>query len=393
MATIRVPYLAWRDGRPRWIPGPRLRAKGFKGRDLKDAQGRWLGLEAAIDEAKRLNAEVEAFRESGKARFRERAPAASHARSCDRLFEKWTASRDFLKNAEKTQRDYKGKARALLDTRLDESGTTFGEMPVAAIAAHHLYAWWEETYKTRGHSMANGAIAVARAMFSHAMPKRLNWRTDNPASKLGLEGVAPRVVVWTPSEVAHIVKVADGLGLASVADAVIVALHSGQRQGDVLALSNARAAGGRTIFKQGKTGARVSVPQTGELEERLAAIRARQQAGAVIELSRPVIICETTGEPYQEDWFRKKFADVRAAAAKQEGFAQIADKQFRDLRDTAITRLALAGCTVPEIRAITGHTLATVYTVLQHYLALDDRMADAGIAKLKVWMAEEGIAV
>ena len=62
-------------------------------------------------------------------------------------------------------------------------------------------------------------------------------------------------------------------------------------------------------------------------------------------------------------------------------------KQFPDLRDTAVARLALAGCTVAEIRAITGHTLETVHKVLKHYLALDDRMADAGIAKLKNWMA------
>ncbi len=391
MATIRVPYLAFRDGRPRWIPGPRLRASGFKGRDLKDAQGRWLGLEAAIDAAQKLNADVDAWRASGTRRMKPRPPAGD-GRTCDALYRRWTASRDFLKNGAKTQSDYRSKAQAFLDTKVDDD-TRFGDIPVAAVAAHHLYAWWQETHRDRGHSTANGSIAVIRAMFSHALPKRLAWRADNPASRLGLESVAPRVVIWTDSELAHFVAVADGLGLASVADAVIVALHTGQRQGDVLLLQNGRAAGDRATFKQGKTGARVSVPFSRPLEERLAAIRARQVAGTIVDLARPLVICETTRAPYKSDWFRKKFSEARAAAAAVAGFASIAEKQFSDLRDTAVTRLALAGCTVPEIRAITGHTLETVHVVLKHYLALDDRMADAAIAKLRTYMAEEGIAV
>lgn len=390
MATIRVPYLVWRDGRPRWVPGPRLRAKGFKGRDLKDAQGRWLGLEAAIDAAQKLNAEVDAWRESGTRRYREKV-RTQHERSCDALYEKWTASRDFLKNRATTQKDYRSKASAFLATPIDDM--TFGQMPVAAIAPHHLYAWWEEVHKSRGHSMANGAIAVVRRMFSHAQPKRLNWRTDNPASKLELEGVAPRVVVWTDSEIAHFVRVADGMDLASVADAVIIALHTGQRQSDVLLLQNGKTSNGRAVFKQGKTGARVSVPFTAPLAQRLDAIRARHFATDIVELSRPLVISESTGDRYKSDWFRSRFAAVRRAAAKEEGFASLASKQFLDLRDTAVTRLALAGCTVPEIRAITGHTLETVHKVLKHYLALDDRMAEAAIAKLRTYMAEEGIAI
>jgi hypothetical protein len=71
----------------------------------------------------------------------------------------------------------------------------------------------------------------------------------------------------------------------------------------------------------------------------------------------------------------------------------LAGKWFLDLRDTAVTRLALAGCTVAEIRAITGHTLETVHQVLKHYLALDDAMARAGIERLVTWLKEQGIAI
>ena len=55
--------------------------------------------------------------------------------------------------------------------------------------------------------------------------------------------------------------------------------------------------------------------------------------------------------------------------------------------------LALARCTIPEIRAITGHSMKTITEVLKHYLALDETMADQAIARLKRWMEEEGIAI
>lgn len=83
-----------------------------------------------------------------------------------------------------------------------------------------------------------------------------------------------------------------------------------------------------------------------------------------------LILSEQTGGPYDEHAFRKRFRRVRTAAA--ESLPAIAGKQFLDLRDTAVTRLALAGSTVAEIRAITGHTLASVRKVLEHYLALDE---------------------
>jgi hypothetical protein len=35
MAQIRIPFIALRDDRPRFVPGIRERALGFKGQDLR----------------------------------------------------------------------------------------------------------------------------------------------------------------------------------------------------------------------------------------------------------------------------------------------------------------------------------------------------------------------
>src|SRR5687767_8507742 len=52
----------YRDGRPRWTPGPGLRAAGWRGRDLKDRDGAFLTEGASIDVARSINEAVTAWR-------------------------------------------------------------------------------------------------------------------------------------------------------------------------------------------------------------------------------------------------------------------------------------------------------------------------------------------
>ena len=57
-------------------------------------------------------------------------------------------------------------------------------------------------------------------------------------------------------------------------------------------------------------------------------------------------------------YFRHRWAEACKAA-------NITGLQFHDLRGTAITMLAEAGATVPEIAAITGHGLEHVGRILE----------------------------
>lgn len=49
--------------------------------------------------------------------------------------------------------------------------------------------------------------------------------------------------------------------------------------------------------------------------------------------------------------------------------------------------LAEAGCTVPEICSITGHTLANATKILERYLARTNVLARSAIAKLELRLA------
>ena len=53
--------------------------------------------------------------------------------------------------------------------------------------------------------------------------------------------------------------------------------------------------------------------------------------------------------------------------------------RFNDLRDTAVTLLAEAGCEVPQIASITGHTLQSATRILEKYLAMTPALSKAAI--------------
>ncbi len=377
-----VPYLKLFRGeryQPRWEPGPKLRAAGLAGRALRADDGQWLSPEAARAEAVRLNAEAARRIAEGK-----RAPRGPrrHPRCMDALWETYRASPRLAKKADATRRDYAMKARVILDR--------FGEVPVAALEKAHLYSWWEELHAERGHAMANGILAVCRLLLSYAVLK--GWRRDNPARELGIETVPPRLVIWLPAECEAFVATAERMGLTEVADAFVLGLHTSQRLSDVLALVEDRVHNGRVRLRQAKTGAHVTVPLTDLLATRLEAARRRRTAGPVVEINpRYPIVCRADGRVHDGSSYNKAFRAVRARIAAD--FPDVATRQFRDLRDTAVTRLAEAGCTSAEIGAITGHSQETIHQVMRHYLALSEQMATRGIDKLRAWMRDEAIAV
>jgi hypothetical protein len=380
---LKVPYLKWRAGRPRWEPGPTLRAKGWKGRDLKNELGDWLDLPAAIEAAHGLNAELVAWRAAGRVKRRPPVPLRP-SRTCEHLWEMWRVSPKFQRLAASTARDYRNKVVIFL--------AEFGDKHVGAIESSHLYNWWEELFEERGHHMANGLIAVVRSMFSYG--KQKGWRTDNPARELGLQTPQPRQVFWLPEEISAAVRAADELGLPSVGDGIIAALHSGQRLSDVLALPDRIFEEDRIRLSQAKMrsrgGALIDAPMTPQLKARVAEIKARKRQAGVTRIDA-LILREDTGGPYDKYSFGKAFRTVRAKAI--EACPSVAGKRFQDLRDTAVTRLALAGCELPQIAAITGHSLTSITGIIRHYLVLQPEMADAAIKKLSQWLEEQGIAL
>ena len=57
---------------------------------------------------------------------------------------------------------------------------------------------------------------------------------------------------------------------------------------------------------------------------------------------------------------------------------------YDDLRGTAVTRLALVGCTEAEIATLTGHSMRDVRAILDaHYLHRDPALPESAVRKLE----------
>jgi integrase len=148
---------------------------------------------------------------------------------------------------------------------------------------------------------------------------------------------------------------------------LLMALWTGQREGDLLRLTWHSYDGERIRLQQSKTGARVVIRVGKPLKLALDAIEKR---GARILLN-------SDGKPWTPDGFRSSFNKARKRA-------RIEGVTFNDLRGTAVTRLALSDASVPEIATITGHSLRDVQTILDaHYLHRDPALGDSAIKKLE----------
>jgi len=89
-----------------------------------------------------------------------------------------------------------------------------------------------------------------------------------------------------------------------------------------------------------------------------------------------VILTTKTGRSYSKRYLAQQWEKTCKAAG-------IVDLHFHDIRGTTVTMLAEAGCTLPEIVSITGHTLRRAQDILDKYLARTSKLAESAIAKFE----------
>ena len=143
---------------------------------------------------------------------------------------------------------------------------------------------------------------------------------------------------------------------------MILALHTGQRQADLLTLTWNKYDGAFISLRQRKTGVEVAVPCTKALKSMLDGM----------EKVATVILATKTGRSFQKRYFSEQWEKTCAAAG-------ITDLHFHDLRGTTVTMMAEAGASVPQIISVTGHTLKSANTILEKYLARTRVLASQAI--------------
>lgn len=253
--------------------------------------------------------------------------------------------------------------------RIRKIEAEFGDMPLRAVEdprARGEFLDWRDRLAAKGRREADYCLAVLARILSWAVDRRV-LRVNQVEKPGRLYSGSRAAVVWTDGQIDALLASAP----VQVRLPFLVALWTGQRQGDVLRLTWTAYDGQAIRLRQGKTGRHLRIPVAAELRAVLDATR-----------RRAVTICATSrGRPWTPDGFRASFDTARRAA-------QVDGVTFHDLRGTAVARLAAAGCTVPEIATITGHSLKDVETILdRHYFSRDAALGESAIAKLEAHRA------
>lgn len=272
----------------------------------------------------------------------------------------YTLSPEFGKLAESTRKGY----RRMLTT----AEAKFGKLPLAALddpsVRHDFMKWRAAVAAESGEREADNRLGAISAM--------LTWARQNGVINVNHVAGFRRLyhsdrsdIIWLPEHVKAFMASAS----LELQRAMILALHSGQRQGDLLRLGWGNYDGRMISLRQGKArkngvaGRRIEIPATSTLRTMLDGI----------ERKAAVILTTPSGRPYTGKNFRQQWkAACRSAKLPEE-------LHFHDIRGTTVTLLAQGGASVPQIAAITGHSLKQVSSILEKYLSRTSELAGGAI--------------
>lgn len=272
------------------------------------------------------------------------------------LIAAYKGSSDFLNKSDATRREYLRYIKLIEDK--------YGTLPIAALDEKGMrkeFKEWRETFADRPRT-ADYLWAVLSRILAVAADNEDIAR--NPCTKgERLYRSARRDAIWTEPMIAAAI----GSFPEHLRWAMMLALWTGQRQGDLLRLPWSGYDGKTIRLAQSKTARRVQIPVHSVLQAEIGRIPKRS----------PLMLTTSRGRPWTRHGFQSSW---RTALAR----AGITGVTFHDLRGSAVTRLAVASCTAAEIGSITGHSLKDVEAILDsHYLSRTNELAENAVRKLE----------
>ena len=240
----------------------------------------------------------------------------------------------------------------------------FGDLPTVAAEipkSRPIFRKWRDGMKAQPRT-ADRHLAVLSVVFAWAVSEGI--MKDNPCSSIErIYRGTRRDEIWSDAQITKFMLAAPEY----MQTAMLLAFHTGQRQGDLLSLMWSQIKSGRITLTQSKGGKRVSILMTDELRAHLDGV------------PRPSthVLVSSLGKPWGDRFGFKKAWSRVCDRAEIEGVT------FHDLRGTAVVRLARLGASVPQIASVTGHSLKSVERILEeHYLAQGQNLADDVIIRM-----------
>jgi integrase len=276
------------------------------------------------------------------------APQPVNANSFATLIAAYQASPDFRRLTPGTRAGYEHAHRMFLGW--------WGPLEVRGLEPKHVLRRRDELAGT--WAKANNMLSALSALMAWSVPR--GYRNDNPCEHVRKvpapgDGYAP----W-PWE---LIQLAEREAPPWMWRAIALAVYTGQRQGDVLAMTW-RAVKGSTIeVRQAKTGKELIIPVHARLRPILDAIPREAFP----------ILTSTRGQPWTGDGFRASWRKGLPRPISEAGLV------FHGLRKSAVVTLLEVGCTDAEVAAITGQSRQMV----EHYSKAVNQRKLAAAAILK----------
>jgi integrase len=263
---------------------------------------------------------------------------------------------DYLRSA--NFKEVKASTQAEYRRVLEGLQRLHGDKPVAQLQRRHVCRMRDERADTPG--AANTIVRMLKVILNFAVEEE--WIRYSPAAKMRLLKVG-EWRAWTDEECrAFEQHFAPG---AMERRAYALAIYTGQRKSDLVAMARAHRKAGTIRVVQGKTGEELWVPEHRELTAELG-------RGVIGHMS---LLTTSQGKAFDPVYFGAWFAEAIDAAGLPD------DCVLHGLRKTAARKLADAGCTEEEIKAITGHTTSRM---VAHYTKAVDKRKRASAAILKL---------
>ncbi len=226
---------------------------------------------------------------------------------------------------------------------------------------------WHDAFSEHKPREADNRVSI--------LARLLSWACrDGPLTRNVLGGFERAYtsdrsdLIWLPEQVEAFMSVAS----TEMQLAMVLALHTGQRQADVRKMAWSTYDGASISLRQGKAARLgrqaplIRIPCTAALKRTLDAAPRRSS----------LILATKTGRAFQKRYFAEQWDQTCKAAG-------ISNLHFHDIRGTTVTMLFRAGCNLGEIVTITGHTLRRAQDILDRYLARTSQLADNAIAKFE----------
>ena len=276
------------------------------------------------------------------------------------LIRDYTLSIEFeTQIAASTQREYK--------RMLTKAEQKFGAMPIAVLEDGRILPdfldWRQEVARASGEREADNRLSAISAM--------LTWAREHGRITVNhLKGFR-RLYHSHRSEKIWLVEHIDAFMQAAPLEmqrALMLALHTGQRQADILKMAWTNYDGSAISPRRGKR-------KRKDGEAPLVAIPCTRALRRVLDglpRSSPLILTTKAGRAFKKRYFAEQWEKATTAAG-------IVDLHFHDLRGAAVTLLSEAGCPPQQIAPVTGYSIKTIHTIIEKYLARTRGLADQAI--------------